>query len=215
MPVKGGSYQTSAPGLTNAKKPRSPVQMPGGVSGEGPFCSGIQFGDVDWKFGEMPSSNVLCGDGEERSISRSLKKFKKVGKKEWKGEKKTKFRTVNYLIFSAFKAPSHTKPGLLGGGGADDKKVLNSKPSDRGGADKEKSFKPSTRSRAGLLHSLRGDKGVKVVCTSLASGHQVANKLDACDTASDTISEVASSHPAYHLSSSLESADGNCHFKKN
>ena len=129
MPVKGGSYQTSATGLTNAKKPRSPVEMPGGISGEGPFCSGIQFGDVDWKFGEMSSSttsDTLCGDGAGRKTN----KFKKVVKKEWKGEKKTKFRTVNYSIFSAFNTPSHTKPhppGLLGGGGADDKKVPNSK----------------------------------------------------------------------------------------
>ena len=104
--------------------------MPGGISGEVPFCSGIQFGDVDWKFGALSSSTTsdnLCGDG----AGRSLNKFKKVGKKEWKGEKKTKFRTVNYSIFSAFNTSSHTKPhppGLLGGGGADDKKVLNSKP---------------------------------------------------------------------------------------
>ena len=89
--------------------------------------------------------------------------------------------------------------GLLGGGGADNKK----------------SFKPSTRSRAGILQSLHGGQGVKVVCNSLATGHQVAKKIEALETASETASvttsEAASSHPAYFLNTSLESADGNFH----
>ena len=171
--------------------------MPGGDSSEVPFCSGIQFGDVDWKFGEMSSSTTsdnLCGDGADRS----LKKFKRVGKKEWKGEKKTKFRTVNYLTFSAFNTPSHTKPhshGLLGGAGADDKKVLNSKP--------------SVRSRTGVLFNLSGTDGEKVVFHTLADGHKVAKEMESFDRASHTTSEAPSSHPAYDLSASLNSADGN------
>ena len=173
------------------------MEMPGGVSGEVPFCSGIQFGDVDWKFGELSSSTTsdnLCGDG----AGRSLNKFKKVGKKEWKGEKKTKFRTVNYSIFSAFNTPSHTKPhppGLLGGGGADDKKVLNAKP--------------SVRSRVGVLVNLRKTDGEKVVIHTLADGHKVAKEMESFDTASVTTSDVPSSHPAYDLNESLDSADGN------
>ena len=105
---------------------------------------------------------------------------------------------VNYLTFSAFNTPSHTKPkppGLLGGGGADDKKVLNSKP--------------TVRSRAGVVFSLRGTDGEKVVIQSLADGHKVAKEMESFDRASVTTSEAPSSHPAYDLNTSLDSTEGN------
>ena len=102
------------------------------------------------------------------------------------------------------------KPHALLGGRAEDSTVGL-----LGGGDNKKSFNPSTRSRAGILHSLRGGQGVKVVCNSLATGHQVAKKIEAMETASETASvttsEAASSHPAYFLNTSTESADGNFH----
>lgn len=81
-------------------------------------------------------------------------------------------------------------PGLLGGGGADDKKVLNSKP--------------SARSRAGVLFNLRGTEGHKVVCRTLADGHKVAKEMESVDTDSVATSEAPSVHPAYDLNLSLE-----------
>ena len=88
-----------------------------------------------------------------------------------------------------------TLPGLLGGGGADDKKVLNSKP--------------SARSRTGVLFNLRGTEGLKVVCRTLADGHKVAKEMESSDTASVATSEAPSVHPAYDVNVSLNSADGN------
>ena len=88
-----------------------------------------------------------------------------------------------------------TLPGLLGGGGADDKKVTNSKP--------------SARSRTGVLFNLRRKEGPKVVCRTLADGHKVAKEMESSDTASVAGSEAPSVHPAYDLNLSLDSADGN------
>ena len=84
--------------------------------------------------------------------------------------------------------------GLLGGGGADKKKVMHSKP--------------STRSRSGTIFHLRGapEEGVKVVCNSIKEGNKVAEKMATFDKASVTTSEAPSEHPAYHLNTSL---DGN------
>ena len=86
-------------------------------------------------------------------------------------------------------------PGLLGGGGADDKKVLNSKP--------------SARSRTGVLFNLRRTEGPKVVCHTLADGHKVAKEMESSDTASVASSEAPSVHAAYDLNLSLDISDGN------
>ena len=61
--------------------------MPGGVSGEVPICSGIQFGEVDLMFGgsgasSSTTSDKICGDQADRRLN----KFKKVSRKEWKGK---------------------------------------------------------------------------------------------------------------------------------
>ena len=82
--------------------------------------------------------------------------------------------------------------GLLGGGGADNKKAPN--------------LKPSLRSRPGLLYGLRGEDGEKVTCNSIEEGNKVAKILESCDKASVTNLEAPSEHPAYHLNTSL---DGN------
>ena len=82
--------------------------------------------------------------------------------------------------------------GLLGGGGADNKKAPN--------------LKPSLRSRPGLLYGLRGADGEKVTCNSFEEAQKVAELLESCDTASVATSEAPSEDPAYHLNTSL---DGN------
>ena len=87
------------------------MEMPGGVSSEGPLCYGIQFGDVDHMFGgqgmsSLATSDLLGEDGEDRNVSRSLKRFRHVRRREWRnlsisGEKKKnsqKFRTL-YSLF--------------------------------------------------------------------------------------------------------------------
>lgn len=61
--------------------------MPGGVSGDSPLCYGIQFGDVDQMIGEMSSSSasdLLGEDGADRDVSRSLKRFRHVRRREWR-----------------------------------------------------------------------------------------------------------------------------------
>ena len=82
--------------------------------------------------------------------------------------------------------------GLLGGGGADNKKAPN--------------LKPSLRSRPGLLYGLRGEDGEKITCNSFKEAQKVAEVLESCHKASVTTSEAPSEHPAYHLNTSL---DGN------
>ena len=82
--------------------------------------------------------------------------------------------------------------GLLGGGGADNKKAPHSKP--------------SLRSRSGLIFGLRGEDGEKVTCNNFKEAQKVAELLESCDKASVTTSEAPSEHPAYHLNTSL---DGN------
>ena len=62
--------------------------------------------------------------------------------------------------------------------------------------------------------NLRGAEGCKVVCHSLADGHETAKKLKSGDTASDTTSEAPTSHPAYDPNLSMESADGKKYFQK-
>ena len=72
--------------------------MPGGVSG--PFCSGIQFGEVDCsgiQFGgpgvsSSTTSDKICGD----QANRRLNKFKKVSKKEWKGKENKNYNGFKF-----------------------------------------------------------------------------------------------------------------------
>ena len=108
--------------------------------------------------------------------------------------------------FSADYIANPNKPHALPGGRAEDSTVglLGG-----GGGDNKKTFNPSTRSRAGILHSLRGGQGVKVVCNSLATGHQVAKEIEALETASETASVTTSSHPAYVVDTSIANEDGN------
>ena len=65
------------------------------------------------------------------------------------------------------------------------------------------------RSRAGVVFNLRGTDGEKVVIQSLADGHKVAKEMESFDRASVTTSEAPTSHPAYDLNTTLDSADGN------
>ena len=108
--------------------------------------------------------------------------------------------------FSADYIANPNKPHALLGGRAEDSTVglLGG-----GGGDNKKTFNPSTRSRTGILHSLRGGQGVKIVCNSLATGHQVAKEIEALETASETASVTTSSHPAYVLDTSIANEDGN------
>ena len=178
--------------------------MPDAVSNDGSLCLGIQFGDVDWKGlsgGAVDSSTFgeqeVAGEGPSSTpeVRQDLGEgLLVVDQGQLQGEGAGRaggpLGVSGTLALAQAPAcstapsplPSLTHPGLLGGGGADDKKVL--------------SFKPSTQSRAGLL-------------LNLAQARKTSKEIESVDTASMTSSEAPSSHPAYLASTSLEIADGN------